>query len=70
MGYNPYGPDRSDYRWSFAINYTSFNDSVVIGQEFWQIVGGPAAYEELLEIYQEVGREKGKYMIDALAFGF
>jgi len=26
--------------------------------------------EELLEIYREVGREKGKAMIDALAFGF
>ena len=27
-------------------------------------------YEELLGIYREVGREKGKAMIDALAFGF
>jgi len=70
MGYNPYGGDRADYRWSFGINYTSFTDSVLIGQEFWQLVGGPTAYEELLEIYQEVGREKAKYMIDALAFGF
>jgi len=26
--------------------------------------------EELLSIYQEVGREKTKYMLDSLAFGF
>ena len=25
---------------------------------------------ELLEIYMEVGRDKGKYMLDSLAFGF
>jgi hypothetical protein len=33
-------------------------------------VGGATAYEELLEIYLEVGREKSKYMLDTLAFGF
>jgi hypothetical protein len=70
MAYNPYGPDRADYRWSFAQNYTPFEQAVVIGHEFWEIVGGPTAYEELLEIYQEVGHDKSKYMIDALAFGF
>lgn len=47
-----------------------FDEVVVIGDEFWNIVGGPTAYEELLEIYLEVGREKSKYMLDALAFGF
>ncbi|MCC7355314.1 MAG: TdeIII family type II restriction endonuclease [Anaerolineae bacterium] len=70
MAYNPYGPSREDYRWSIALNYAPFSQAVVIGHEFWSIVGGPTAYEELLEIYHEVGREKGKYMIDALAFGF
>ncbi|MDO8872536.1 MAG: TdeIII family type II restriction endonuclease [Methanoregula sp.] len=70
MAYNPYGTARKDYRWSFAINYTPFDQSVIIGQEFWNIVGGPTAYTELLEIYQEVGREKSKFMLDALAFGF
>jgi len=70
MGYNPYGPSRTDYKWSFARNYMHFEDALLIGQEFWEIVGGPTAYEELLEIYQEVGKEKSKYMIDALAFGF
>ena len=47
-----------------------FDEAVVIGNEFWNIVGGATAYEELLEIYLEVGREKSKYMLDTLAFGF
>ena len=49
---------------------TPFNQAILIGHEFWNIVGGPGTYEELLEIYQEVGREKTKYILDTLAFGF
>jgi hypothetical protein len=70
MPYNPYGATKADYNWSCTINYTAFNESVVIGNDFWKIIGGETAYEELLEIYLEVGYEKGKYMLDALAFGF
>lgn len=68
--YNPYGSTKATYRWSQALNYLPFKEAVVIGYEFWEIIGGQTAYEELLEIYLEVGREKGKYMLDALAFGF
>ncbi|NLJ57074.1 MAG: TdeIII family type II restriction endonuclease [Firmicutes bacterium] len=70
MAYNPYGPNREQYKWNFALNYLPFDQALVVGQEFWNIIGGPTAYKELLEIYQEVGREKSKYMLDALAFGF
>jgi hypothetical protein len=70
MPYNPYGVRKTDYKHSLALNYTPFKEAVVIGNEFWNIVGGATAYEELLEIYLEVGREKSKYMLDALAFGF
>jgi hypothetical protein len=70
MTYNPFGPSRDDYEWSMARNYLPFEEGVLIGQEFWDVVGGPSAYEELLEVYQEVGREKSKYIIDSLAFGF
>ncbi len=70
MPYNPYGFTKADYRWSYALNYMPFEEIVVIGHEFWNILGGATAYEELLEIYLEVGREKSKYMLDALAFGF
>ena len=70
MAYNPYGPDRADYKWPYALNYMPFDQVVLIGQEFWSMVGGPSTYLEVLDIYQEVGKEKGKYIVDALAFGF
>ncbi len=70
MPYNPYGETKADYKWSYAKNYMPFNDAVIIGSEFWNIVGGETAYQELLEIYLEVGNEKSKHMLDTLAFGF
>ena len=56
MPYNPFGPSRKDYQWSYAIHYTPFDDAVLIGDEFWELLGGPSTYEELLAIYEEVGR--------------
>lgn len=70
MAYNPYGPTREDYGWTIPQSYMPFDQGVVIGHEFWDIIGGPTAYRELLEMYQTVGKEKSKYMIDTLAFGF
>ena len=45
-------------------------DEVLLGKEFWDLVGGVGTYEEVLEIYQEVGREKGPDMLDQLALGY
>jgi len=70
MAYNPFGPTRTDYRWTYPKNYMPFDQAVVIAQEFWTIVGGPTAYEELLGIYHEVGQVKIKFILDTLAFGF
>ena len=50
MAYNPYGPNRSDYKWSVARKYTPFEQAVIMGHEFWNIIGGETAYEELLDI--------------------
>ncbi|MGC8785066.1 MAG: TdeIII family type II restriction endonuclease [Armatimonadota bacterium] len=70
MAYNPYGASRSDYRWTYARNYMPFEEAVLIGEEFWSLVGTQGVYEELLEIYQEVGQARAKYILDTLAFGF
>ena len=70
MPYNPYGATKTDYKWSYAKNYMPFNDAVIIGNDFWNIIGGETAYNELLEIYLQVGSEKSKHMLDTLAFGF
>lgn len=70
MAYNPYGASHSDYRWTYATSYMPFEDAVLIGEEFWSLVGAEGVYEELLEIYQQVGQARAKYILDTLAFGF
>jgi hypothetical protein len=70
MPYNPYGVTRESYRWNYVINYLPFDEAVLLGHEFWRIVGGETTYTELLDIYLEVGRENSKFMLDSLAFEF
>ena len=59
MAYNPYGTRLEDYRHSFSLKYLDMQNEVLLGADFWKLIGGDGTYEELLEIYQEVGREKG-----------
>lgn len=68
--YNPYGIDKNTFRHSFILNYMDLQNQILIGKEFWDFVGGPGTYEEVLSIYQEVGREKGPDMLDQLALGY
>lgn len=70
MAYNPYGRNRKDYKHSFSIQYLDMENEVLIGDEFWEIIGGKGTFDELLDIYREVGRDKSKAMMDALLFGF
>lgn len=68
--YNPYGVDKSTYRHSFVVNYMDLANEVLVGKEFWDLIGGKGTYEEVLSIYQEVGKEKGSDMLDQLALGY
>lgn len=68
--YNPYGIQKSTYRHSFVVNYMDLKNQVLLGEEFWELVGGKGTYVEILKIYQEVGREKGPDMLDQLALGY
>ena len=68
--YNPYGLAKDSYKHSFACRHMDMAEGVLIGKEFWDLVGGAGAYEEVLAIYQEVGREKGPGMLDQLALGY
>ncbi|MCI0610497.1 MAG: TdeIII family type II restriction endonuclease [Anaerolineae bacterium] len=70
MAYNPYGLKKEDYKHSFSLQYLDMKNEVLLGDEFWETIGGKGTFAELLEIYQEVGREKTKAMMDALLFGF
>ena len=70
MAYNPYGDYKKEYNHSFAKNYMDLKNQVLIGKEFWDLVGGAGSYEKVLEIYQEAGKEKGPDMIDQLALNY
>lgn len=39
---------------------------VLLGREFWDLLGGTGTYNELLSIYVEVGKEKGPDIVDRL----
>lgn len=68
--YNPYGVEKPTYQHSFVLNYMDLDNEVLIGKEFWDLIGGKGTYEEILDIYQEIGREKGPDMLDQLALGY
>ncbi len=69
MAYNPYG-SRKDYKHSFATQHLDMKHQVVIQEEFWDIVGGSGTFKALLEIYSEVGTEKGRDIIQRLGYQF
>jgi type II restriction enzyme len=53
--YNPYG--RGEYRWIYPPAFFDFEQEVMLGEPFWNFVGGAGTYDELLEVYREVGEE-------------
>ena len=67
---NPYGVDKSTCRRSFVRNYMDLENEVLLGKEFWDLIGGGGTSEAVLDIYKEVGREKGPDMLDQLALGY
>lgn len=55
--YNPYGENKADYAWTPPKGVFDFqNDQVVlIGRGYWDTLGGVGAYEQVLEIAEDVG---------------
>ncbi|MCS7209043.1 MAG: TdeIII family type II restriction endonuclease [Fimbriimonadales bacterium] len=66
MPYNPYGGGRETYRWDYAKRYLPFDDAVLIGAEFWDMLGGEGTYLSLLEIYYEVGEARAEDLMELL----
>lgn len=50
--YNPYFPQ--PYGWSFTKIVMDMAAEVLIGEDFWNAIGGPGTYDELLQILAEV----------------
>lgn len=58
LPYNPYGK-REGYKWSFPARWFDMrNDEVVlIGDEFWEKVGGIGTYKAFISAVNEIGKE-------------
>lgn len=58
LPYNPYGK-RENYAWSFPARWFDMkNDSVVlIGDEFWDKLGGKGAYQNFIQEINKLGKE-------------
>lgn len=57
LPYNPYGTKRSDYSWSFPARWFNMakDEVVLIGDEFWDKIGGPGTYQAFIEAVNEIG---------------
>lgn len=63
--YNPYGDKREDYQWNIVHRYLP-DEAWLIGEEFWELIGGKNTYQSLLSLYQEVGEEMREDILRAL----
>lgn len=55
MYYNPYYP-KEYVRWTCLKFFDKGNDFMV-GKDFWDFLGGKDTYEELIDIYEKIGKE-------------
>jgi hypothetical protein len=54
--YNPYYPDKYE-RWTLKGLYDIENSEILIGKHFWNFTANDDIYNELLDIFQDVGEE-------------
>jgi hypothetical protein len=58
LAYNPYGK-KKDYNWNFALRWFDMNHdkSVLIGDEFWEFVGGEGTYAKFITEINQLGKQ-------------
>ena len=58
LAYNPYGK-KKDYRWTFPMRWFNMHQdkSVLIGDEFWELIGGKGAYKNFIKEINLLGKE-------------
>ncbi len=58
LPYNPYGK-RKDYAWSFPARWFNMQEdkAVLIGEEFWETIGGAGTYKAFITAVNEIGPE-------------
>lgn len=62
LPYNPYGENKADYAWAFPQRWFDMqNDAcVLIGPEFWELIGDENSYREIIETAKRLGEEYKK----------
>ena len=58
LAYNPYGK-KEDYSWRFPFRWFDMHSdsSVLIGDEFWELVGGEGTYQKFITEVNSLGKE-------------
>lgn len=55
--YNPYGRKAEYKRWTKEKLYDKSGHQLIVGEDFWNLVGGGRVYDDLLEVFDGVGDE-------------
>lgn len=57
--YNPGGSRREDYNWGVPSKIFDMknDDCVLIGEEYWEKIGGNGTYSKLIKIFKSVGND-------------
>lgn len=53
--YNPYHPEPYE-RWTLK-GLFDLKEEILVGQEFWDFLGGKGTFEDILDLFEEVGKE-------------
>lgn len=58
LPYNPYGK-KEDYKWSFPLRWFNMqkDKSVLIGDEFWELIGGKGTYHNFIKEVNLLGKD-------------
>jgi len=58
LAYNPYGK-KKDYKWTFPMRWFNMHEdeSVLIGNEFWDLIGGEGTYKTIIYEVNKLGKE-------------
>jgi hypothetical protein len=58
LAYNPYGR-KEDYKWSFPARWFNMreDESVLIGDEFWELIGGEGTYSKFVAQINALGKD-------------
>jgi len=68
MAYNPYG-EGNPYRWSYSKPYFDLEHEVLIGGRFWDYVGGPGTFRQLMQLAINAGKDAHDEVIRGLGLG-